>query len=403
MSLRRVLTRIPITARATPANTRAATRLPLPQRSFATASRRTAASSSPRHEQPRRPLHIPPLPVALISVGFICLGIGLYEYLTSDIQKFPVPVRQALRKALYYQQDKDLTLALKYFNEALQLALASDELEKNGAPLTGIIIQLGSLQERMGRLPDARQTLTLALRHLLGLHDSPSVDVFSKDLSQFSPIEQKKAVGIAQKLGDITSSMKRDDEAEKWYVWSVEHLLKSSSKPKSAYGDSTELIFDQEHMPEWLTKTDIGAAMEALGGFYATRKKPELAIHLYLRALALNGMQSCQSAVLMNNLAESYASMGHFDEAKLWGQRGLDLAQNPNTGKVNKDGEICTETCGVLLFNMGMLFEQTKDKTKAQQFYASAKQHGRDHKQPECIKEADRALKRIEFEKVRDE
>lgn len=82
-----------------------------------------------------------------------------------------------------------------------------------------------------------------------------------------------------------------------------------------------------------------------------------LAIHLYLRALSLNGMQSCQSAVLMNNLAESYASMGHFDEAKIWGQRGLDLAQNPNTGKVNKDGEICNETCGVLLFNMGMLFE----------------------------------------------
>ncbi|KAG1122634.1 hypothetical protein G6F42_011294 [Rhizopus arrhizus] len=403
MSLRRVLTRIPITARVKPTDARALTRLPSPQRSFATASRRTATSSSARHEQPRRPLHIPPLPVALISVGFICLGIGLYEYLTSDIQKFPVPVRQALRKALYYQQDKDLTLALKYFNEALQLALASDELEKNGAPLTGIMIQLGSLQERMGRLPDARQTLILALRHLLSLHDSNNVDVFSKDLSQLSPTEQKKAVGIAQKLGDITSSMKRDDEAEKWYVWSVEHLLKSSSKPKSAYGDSTEVIFDQEHMPDWLTKTDIGAALEALGGFYATRKKPELAIHLYLRALSLNGMQSCQSAVLMNNLAESYASMGHFDEAKIWGQRGLDLAQNPNTGKVNKDGEICNETCGVLLFNMGMLFEQTKDKSKAQQFYSSAKQHGRDHKQPECIKEADRALKRLEFEKVRDE
>jgi tetratricopeptide (TPR) repeat protein len=82
-----------------------------------------------------------------------------------------------------------------------------------------------------------------------------------------------------------------------------------------------------------------------------------LAIHLYLRALTLNGMHSCQSAVLMNNLAESYASMGRFDEAKLWGQRGLDLAQNPNTAKVNKDREICDETCGVLLFNMGMLFE----------------------------------------------
>ncbi|KAI8637312.1 hypothetical protein BD408DRAFT_395930 [Parasitella parasitica] len=357
MSFRSVLSRIPITKRIKYSNVRAVKLPSAAQRTFATANRRTTASSTPRHEQPRRPFHIPPLPVVLISAGFICLGIGLYEYFTSDIQKFPVPVRQALRKALYYQQDKDLTLALKYFNEALQLALQSDELEKNGAPLTGIMIQLGSLQERMDRLPDARQSLILALRHLLGLHDSASVDVSSKDLSQLSPVDQRKAVGIAQKLGDIACSMKRYDEAEKWYVWSVEHLLKSSSKPKSAYGDSDELIFEQEHMPDWLTKTDIGAALEALGGLYATRKKPELAIHLYLRALELNGMQSCQSAVLMNNLAESYTSMGHFDEAKLWGQRGLDLAQNPNTGQVNKDGEICNEACGVLLFNMGMLFE----------------------------------------------
>jgi hypothetical protein len=85
-----------------------------------------------------------------------------------------------------------------------------------------------------------------------------------------------------------------------------------------------------------------------------------LAIHLYLRALTLNGMKSCQSAVLMNNLAESYASIGQFEEAKIWGQKGLDLVQNPNTRQVNKDGEICDETCGVLLFNMGMLFEVSR-------------------------------------------
>lgn len=82
-----------------------------------------------------------------------------------------------------------------------------------------------------------------------------------------------------------------------------------------------------------------------------------MAIHLYLRALTLEGMKSCQSTVLMNNLAESYSALGQFEEAKVWGQRGLDLAQNPNTGKINKDSEICDETCGVLLFNMGMLFE----------------------------------------------
>ncbi|KAI8078034.1 uncharacterized protein B0P05DRAFT_543864 [Gilbertella persicaria] len=317
------------------------------------------------HTRPKpapRFIRIPPLPVALISVGFICLGIGLYEHLTSDIQNFPQPIRQALRKALYYQQNKDMSLALKYFKEALSLALESSEIEKNGAPLTGIMIQLGALQEKLGRLPEARQTLIMALRHSLNLHDETDKDMMEKiaqglDISSFSPMEQKKMIGIAQKLGDITALMKRDDEAEKWYVWSVEHLLKSSSKPVSAYGDTTEVVFDQEHMPDWLTKTDVGGALEALGGFYAAQNKPGLAIHLYLRALSLTGMESCQASVLMNNLAEAYSGLGQFEEAKTWGQKGLDLARNPNTPKINKDGQVCDETCGVLLFNMGMLFE----------------------------------------------
>lgn len=247
--------------------------------SFQTAHYATARF---RKEQSQKAIKIPPLVAILITGGFLCLGVGLYEYLTSDIQKFPVPIRQALRKGLYYQQNKDMTLALKYFDEALELALNSPELERNGAPLIGIMIQLAALQERLGRLPDARHTLILALRHLVGLENVKSNEtsydiesIFSNaQLSELSPLEQKKAVGIAQKLGDITSSMKRDEEAERWYVWSVEHLLKSSSKPKSEYGDTPELIFDEEHMPEWLTNTDIGAALEALGGFYASRNKP---------------------------------------------------------------------------------------------------------------------------------
>lgn len=76
-----------------------------------------------------------------------------------------------------------------------------------------------------------------------------------------------------------------------------------------------------------------------------------------MRALTLIGLNSCQSAVLMNNLAESYAKLGKYEDAKLWGQKGLDLAQNPNTKKMNKDGNVCDQACGTLLFNMGMLFE----------------------------------------------
>ncbi|KAG1461243.1 hypothetical protein G6F56_005772 [Rhizopus delemar] len=216
---------------------------------------------------------------ALVSLGLIFLGIGFYHHL-SDIQKYPPSIRRSLRKALYYQQDKDLNLAIKYFNEALAEALQSSEMEKNGAPLTGIMIQLGTLQERMGRLPDARRTLTLALRHLLGLENegvktSSDEAIFQTELSALPALEQKKAVGIAQKLGDITATLKMDKDAEKWYEWSVEHLLSVSSKPVSEYGDTDHAIFDEEHMPRWLTKTDVGAALEAFGAFYASRNKPK--------------------------------------------------------------------------------------------------------------------------------
>ncbi|KAG0743096.1 hypothetical protein G6F16_010568 [Rhizopus arrhizus] len=347
--------------------------------------------------------HRHPLSTALIGFGLVCLGVGLYNHFTSNIQKYPASIRRSLRKALYYQQDKDLNLALQYFKEALHEALESPELEKNGAPLTGIMIQLGTLQERMGKLSDARYTLTLGLSHLLGLEDEvgeelPVQAIFQADLDRLPILEQKKAVGIAQKLGDITAAMKMDEEAERWYEWSVEHLLKVSSKPVSEYEDTDQVVFDEEYMPSWLTKTDVGAALEAFGTFYASRNKPNLAIHLYMRALGLKGTNSCQSAVLMNNIAESYANMGRYEEAKLWGQKGLDLVQNTTTKRVNNDDELCDQTCGVLLYNMGMLFEQTKDKQKAALFYKSAGKHGRDFKQPECIKEADRALKRIEFE-----
>ncbi|KAI9487077.1 MAG: hypothetical protein EXX96DRAFT_64714 [Benjaminiella poitrasii] len=300
----------------------------------------------------RRTIRVPPLALILIGTGLGCLGVGLYEHYMSDIQKLPAPVRQALRKGLYYQHRHDLGLAVKYFREALELA--TDELDS--APLTGIMIQLGSLEEEKGELVEARQTLMRAVRHLVG-RDETRPDLLLASLDSLSPPVQRKVVGIAQKLGDIASAMHRDEEAEAWYVASVEHLLRSAARPLSDYGDTADVVFDEEHMPDWLSKTDVGAALEALGGFYAARNKPSLAIHLYLRALSLNGIKSCQSAVMMNNLAESYSSMDQLEEAKIWAQRGLDLAQNPNTGKVNKDGELCDETCGVLLFNMGMLFE----------------------------------------------
>ncbi|KAI9028910.1 hypothetical protein CLU79DRAFT_696284 [Phycomyces nitens] len=345
---------------------RASSKLPIKPTCFVKFQNQAFATARPQSSpNGERTINIPRIPLLLIGIGFACLGVGLYEYFTSDIQKYPPPIRQALRKALYFSQDdRDTKLALQYFRQALELGIESPEMERDGAPLTGIMIQLGVLLETLGRLPEARQTLTLALRHLVGFENDreskdkkPDSEIFNVDLSSLPTQTQKKVVGIAQKLGDIAAKCRLDDDAEKWYTWSVEHLLRISSRPKSEYNDTEEVIFDKDHMPAWLTKAELGGALEALGSFYAAHDKYVFAIQLYLQALNMAGLKTCHTAVLMNNLAEAYAAMGRFEEAKQWGQKGLDLSQNPNTRKQNDDGDKCDSACGTLLYNMGMLFE----------------------------------------------
>ncbi|ORZ25455.1 hypothetical protein BCR42DRAFT_314675 [Absidia repens] len=350
--------------------------------SSSSASRRSSSSSSTS-----KPFRIPPVPLAMIGLGLVCLGVGLYDHFTSDIQKYPTAVRTPLRKALYYER-KDPGLALPYFQQAFEEALQpKNEMELDGAPMTGILIQWGTLLDRLGRRPEARKVLVMALRHMLGMENTPHFDdndtsidtttttattikpsdqeIFTRDWKALPVTEQKKVVGLCLKLGDINAELHRDDEAEKYYVTAVEHLLATSTGPSStsnAYGDTSPhddkvALFDQAHLPAWLTSNDVGIALATLGQFYASRKRYSYAIHLYLRALTLRGMENCESTVLMNNLAESYVAINAFNEAKVWAEKGISLAQNPNTGKLNKDQQVCDESCGILLFNLGMIFE----------------------------------------------
>ncbi|KAI8338611.1 hypothetical protein BC941DRAFT_423373 [Chlamydoabsidia padenii] len=361
-------------------------------------------------------IRIPPVPLAMIGLGLVCLGIGLYDHFMSDIQRYPTKVRTPLRKALYYER-KDPALALPYFQQAFEQALLPEnELELDGPPLTGILIQWGTLLERLGRLPDARKVLIMALRHLLGMENvsddenttkDPDHAIFTRDWTRLPTTEQKKVVGLCLKLGDLNAALHRDDEAEKYYVAGVEHLLASSTTSSaSSYGDVsqdvTTPLFDKDHLPAWLTSNDVGVALATLGQFYASRKKYSYAIHLYLRALALRGMETCESTVLMNNLAESYVALNAFNEAKIWAEKGISLAQNPNTGKLNKDQQVCDESCGILLFNLGMIFEQMQDQEKAIQMYQQSIQHGRQHEQMACVQEALKARKRVEYEMARE-
>lgn len=331
---------------------------------------RFVPSSAPfsSYAPPRR-IQIPPLPIALCVFGFGCLGFGLYQYFTSDIQKYPVPVRQALRKALYYENyGNDPTLAIDYYKQALELALAGEELENHSRYVSGIMIQYGTLLEQQGQPREARDILTNCISLILHINKEDAANLVNNvDLAHMELEEEDriKALGIAQKLGDLSVQLKDDAAAEKWYSWSVEQMFKSTiPKANGMELDAKEKLFNSENMPKWLTKTDVGASMEALAAFYAERRKYEFALPLYLRSLTLYPAikEDCHAAVLMCNVSEVFAGMGQYQEAVKWAEDGIELAKNPNTGKkAGDDRRICDEALGVLLHNIGMVYEVSID------------------------------------------
>jgi len=69
-------------------------------------------------------------------------------------------------------------------------------------------------------------------------------------------------------------------EEEKWLVWGVEEILRivQDSQTKSDVGvsekrngssDESRMVLAELELPGWVTTTDLGGPLEALGAFYA--------------------------------------------------------------------------------------------------------------------------------------
>lgn len=257
--------------------------------------------------------HLPAAAFALILGGLSLTGYGLWQFYTSGVNAFPEPIRNDLRKALYYQNyGNDRDKAVGYYRTALSAAMVHPDLRVDGPEVTGIMIQLGTMFQDMGRNKDAIDVLVMAFECLvhgktMGTGNDSVKDGLSQpnqqdglgsyvDVDQSQPQEQGqhgprvmdgptrlKTVSIAQKLGDLYHATRQDQQAERFYLWSVEQLLKNHDE-KAQGGDRDqerlENARDQETMkkqfnfdklPSWMTKTDLGASLEALGGFYTSK------------------------------------------------------------------------------------------------------------------------------------
>ncbi|KAF9948592.1 hypothetical protein BGZ72_009508 [Mortierella alpina] len=385
--------------------------------------------------------------VALILGGISLTGFGLFQFYTSGVNRFPEGIRNDLRKALYYQNyssDADKNdKAITFYRSALNAAMQHPDLRVDGEEVTGIMIQLGTLFQEIGRVQEAIDVLGMAFECLvhgrtLGTGNESVRGADSKEekgqssalQGQTSEFERQsssmegaeteqqnhhqgprrldgptrlKAVGIAQKLGDLYHSIRKDQQAERYYLWSVEQLLKNHEGVVERQSNISEeerrlqnardqeamrKQFNFDKLPSWMTKTDLGASLEALGGFYTSKGVYSNALPLYMRALSLVDPNSCHAAVLMCNISDAFAGLGNVEDATGWAERGLKVGSA-------QSGQECDEGCGVILYNLGMLHEMKGDVMKAQDYYKQSKQHGLKTGFNQSIVESNKALKRL--------
>ncbi|KAG0045565.1 hypothetical protein BGZ83_009243 [Gryganskiella cystojenkinii] len=305
---------------------------------------------------------VPVVAGLLILGGLTMTAAGLWQFYTSGVNAFPEGIRSDLRKALYYQNyGDDREKAVDYYRSALNAAMHHPDLKVDGPEVTGIMIQFGTMFQDMGRTQEAIDVLVMAFECLVhgrtmgtGNSEAMATALSSSEedngfdgittatsASTATPDEaasegshhgpriimdgptRLKTVGIAQKLGDLYHSIKQDQQAERYYLWSVEQLLKnhdqlerqiaSSSTSGHANHDledaerlqnardreAMKKQFNFDKLPSWMTKTDLGASLEALAGFYASKGVYSNALPLYMRALSLVDNKSCHAAVIM--------------------------------------------------------------------------------------------------------
>lgn len=129
------------------------------------------------------------------------------------------------------------------------------------------------------------QALTLSTKPLNASSTGTS-NSRQEEEEALSPVEILRQVSIAHKLGEMAETYGfGEDEEEKWLTWSVVRLLKvvQDSEPmptSSLSGDGEEagdvqVVLADLDLPKWVTPTNLGAPLEALGAFYSRQGKVE--------------------------------------------------------------------------------------------------------------------------------
>jgi tetratricopeptide (TPR) repeat protein len=380
------------------------------------------------------------MPLALVSIvgGAISFAYISYVELTRvapQYHKFPAPVADALRTAVYYTEiDLNPPKALTAYKDALRIAAELD-VHPFSDEVLGIKIQVAMMLEKAGLVKPAIDVLertkgeTLAWiergRALEGsgagaVKEAPkptpapakiapenvkiNTDVMQEteeDLKARAEYEVrqrdkalKKVIGIQMKLGELYSSdhIQEDKKAEEAQVAAVELCLKEMHRrqrlglPVGSSGSGSD-----ENGEAWLNLTEIATALADLANTYIAKERFELAMPLYIRALDLirnaeGDTPSCKQVVLLNDVAT--AMVGHAQlpvksqpQQPVTADQTVEAARQWAQKAIDVAAHIqppvrdeeCDLTCVVATYNLGELAELQKKPQVAKQRYAEAK------------------------------
>ncbi|KAH9915762.1 hypothetical protein B0H21DRAFT_326380 [Amylocystis lapponica] len=352
----------------------------------------------------------------LIALGVGSTAYGLYEFYTA-FTLWPEEVRADLRAGIKAKHQGELFTSERYLRRAWETALGLDPARFKADPLlklSGIAIALAEVLEAEGKPQPAYDVYAAA--HA-ALQAAPAR----------SPAERMRGVALAARLGEMAETYQQPpEEEERWLTCAVEELLRVLRDQRAAEGLRVDgggaadapVVLAELELPSWVSRTDVGAPLEALGRFYSRQENVQYAIPLYLQAISLlvppasakrrtTTEEKCRGAELMNNLSElslrGPPTPEKRDRAEQWARQALSTIERTKASAAgDADLTTCETALAAVLFNLGSLLEMGGDFDKSRDFYQASWDQSKRIRMKEGILEAQVALRRLERASKRD-
>ncbi|KAI9039938.1 TPR domain protein [Aspergillus affinis] len=387
------------------------------------------------------------LPLALFSTAgatLIFTYIAYTEFTTVGPQyhKFPPPVVQSLRTAVYYTEvDLNPPKALEAYKKALHIAVEMG-MHPFSDEVVGIKLQVAMMLEKAGLAKPAVEVLERTKKEVLQWveegrkkeeedakkgekKEEVALEVTDPELLEeqrkmqeveaYEHVQRdkalKKAVGIEMKLAELYSSdhIQEDAKGEAAQVAAVELCLEEMRRRQRL---GLPVGGGSQDNDAWLNLTEIATALSDLASRYTDQDKHELAMPLYLRALDLlrvaeGDQPTCKQVVLLNDVASAMAGQAQkpiraadssaarnqlVEAAKQWAQKSIEVAARIQPPVRDED---CDASCVAATYNLGELAELQNKPKDAEKFYKQAKSLAQGLRFEEGIAMADGALRRV--------